>query len=227
MKLGSGRRTAGVLLATTGLSLGALAAALPTQTAVAAGAGGDGCVAPTSVTRVDADSGHSSAASSAATVTTFQSASTTVTFRTPPRSWNPLTATDTELDFYGLPARPHDAEGLASWTTEFRHYSGFGPPQYCGGTGESIPGSQPAADSAWVLLPGHYGSHNWAGIEVPQASGTSAFKYVYGHTFVPYNFGGCTSDGHAAWVGLGGEGPPHWPRTEWWMTRLGFACGGR
>lgn len=130
-------------------------------------------------------------------------------FRQPPNSWNPLTATDEELSFYGLPPRPTEADELALWTDEFQHYSGFGAPQYCGSNGHNVPPAQRQHQpgSSWVVLSTHQGSENWSGLVVPKGSGTN-FNYVYGHTYVPTMTATCSSDAHSAWVGLGGWTSP-------------------
>lgn len=176
---------------------------LATQPAAADGPQTPICAAPSSVSKIDPASGAPSSSSKAATVTRFDSRGTVVEFRVPPASWNPLTATDQELSFYGLPPRPTDAADLNSWTYEFRHYSGFGDPQYCPPAGTTSTHPQQRSESAAVTLAGHYASPNWTGLVVPQGGG-SPLNYAYGHTFVPWNYANCNSDAHAAWVGLGG-----------------------
>lgn len=52
----------------------------------------------------------------------FKSTNIDVQFPVPPSGFNPLTATDTELDEYGFPTRPTDSERLSVWTDVMKHY---------------------------------------------------------------------------------------------------------
>lgn len=38
-----------------------------------------------------------------------------VEFRAPPEGWNPVAASDSELDYYNFPPRPRNPEDLARW----------------------------------------------------------------------------------------------------------------
>src|SRR5207245_3340296 len=40
----------------------------------------------------------------------------------PPAGWNPLSATDEELDTFGFPPRPGDPVGRAEWNSDFANW---------------------------------------------------------------------------------------------------------
>lgn len=176
---------------------------LASQPEAAATGASPSCLAPASVVKVDPDTGAPSSSANAAKVTRFESADGTVEeFRQPPQGWDPFTATDAEVAFFGMPARPSDPADLVAWNNEMSQYSGFGSPSICGEPGPPTGPNQRAPESA-VTLSGHTPSYNWAGVIAPRNSG-AGFNYAYGHTYVPESTGGCSSDTHSAWVGLGG-----------------------
>src|SRR4051794_35444777 len=48
-----------------------------------------------------------------------------------PSRLNPLTATDAQLNHYGFPPRPRDAEQLAAWSADFSRFKGSVKPGLC------------------------------------------------------------------------------------------------
>ncbi|MDQ2837454.1 MAG: hypothetical protein M3Y42_09305 [Actinomycetota bacterium] len=114
--------------------------------------------------------------------------SVSVTEPMPPAGWKPATATQAELKYFGIPARPaQNSAGYAQWATDWiTHYTGFTLAVPCAATSDLS-----AATKA-----------NWAGI---LAYG-SAFTTAYGAT--TYNPGSTCAqaepDSYTNWVGLGG-----------------------
>lgn len=124
----------------------------------------------------------------AATVYVYSVAGATVEQPRPPSTWTPLTATDEELDFYGIPAKPADPSGLVGWKEEWAQYSGFAPPGMCLQKG---------------VRHGAATSPNWAGVAATGHSYTESYASIR----QPHSTAVCPgSSDHAAWVGLGGYG---------------------
>lgn len=111
-----------------------------------------------------------------------------VAFRRPPSGWNPITATDAELTYYGLPPRPSDSDALAAWKAEWNDYTGFAGTGVCRSSESAYTGSS---------------FTNWAG---SVADSRTTYSAVEGNVFVAHDYtGGCgASDDHVDWVGLGG-----------------------
>lgn len=60
---------------------------------------------------------------------TYDDDGTQYRYYVPPPGLNPLTATDAQLDEYGLPPRPTDITAAAAWQTEMSNYHpGPSPP---------------------------------------------------------------------------------------------------
>jgi hypothetical protein len=119
-----------------------------------------------------------------AIVTVF---SDTVPVRNPPPSWSPLTATDAELDYYGLPPRPSSAAEVAEWAAEWASYTWSPPPALC---------------VARDLRAATY-SPTWAGAI---ALGRNDYTRVVARLTEPTASycPGSSPSSHVSWVGLGG-----------------------
>lgn len=189
----------GAAAVTLSMSAGLVATFTPAATADAS------CVGATSVTTVDPDTGQPSTAATAATVRTINTPQFQGEFRIPPSSWQPLTATTQELEFYGLPARPTDVSALAAWTEEWSHYSGFTQvPELCPLGSATGLGTAPTTTISGGVQPmwvnGHTNSTNWSGILATRGNYYSA----YGVTYAPTRGTYCNAATHVNWVGIGG-----------------------
>lgn len=189
--------------------------------------GGQPCqVLPVSrVTHVVPDGSMTpSTASDAATVTWFDDNGFEIPEPTPARGWTPLTASASQLAFFGLPPRPANPAQLADWEASWANYSGFEVNQQpCITPFHTVLPSAPANDT---VMPGMAAqqsaatgaaesaatpdcsvltcSPNWAGlVDTDGASYTEA----YARTTIQSENNSCSpDDAHADWVGLGGWG---------------------
>jgi hypothetical protein len=106
--------------------------------------------------------------------------------RVPPRGWRPLTATDAELAYYRLPARPTDPAKLRAWTGEWSHYAPMTPVRMC------VDHSH--AHSAQA--------DRWSGMIT---QGRSDFTEAYANVKIADTIANCmVSSWVTSWVGLGG-----------------------
>ncbi|URZ18624.1 G1 family glutamic endopeptidase [Clostridium felsineum] len=110
------------------------------------------------------------------------------TKNTPPSTFNPLTATDTELDKYGFPSRPTDKKQLAQWENAMRHAKKH--------VSLKIKNSNTTHGTSQ--------SPNWTGY-VCQGSSNNNTKFYQSCTefFIP-QYNGSTNDDPAIWTGIGG-----------------------
>lgn len=144
-----------------------------------------------------------------------------------PAGFDAPTATDDQLEFYGLPARPttpldpNDPESQDAWDSwhsavdspDASHMQTLGPNSLC-----ALPQNGVGGTTDWDIDPGHTPddderlvtgsrvSPSWAG-EVARAH--NDYKYITGEFIVPtYTTGGSSRphDAHSTWVGLGGYG---------------------
>jgi hypothetical protein len=129
----------------------------------------------------------------------------------PPASWKPLTASDTELAYYGFPDRPRDPAGLSAWNAEWSHYTRTVVPTMCVGDSAALEPDGAVLDPLGDLLGGSdvsnaaYTSFNWAGVA---AKARTNYTTAYGSMVVPNQAvcAGTQTSEHVAWVGLGAWG---------------------
>jgi hypothetical protein len=126
----------------------------------------------------------------------------------PPASFDPLTATDADLAFYGFPPRPSDASGdYPSWAkamaaSKERVIPILEPTNIYHGPSQTV--SSKVANTQY--------SYNWSGyVQLGSAKsyGKSSYSYVYSDVTVPtakQANGKCTGgwDYASAWVGIDG-----------------------
>lgn len=140
---------------------------------------------------------------------------TSVTDLVPPAGFNPMAATDAQLDEYGFPPRPTDLHGLEIWQSEMSRWTGAVRP-------EPYDVAVPSVHFDTIT------SRNWAGYAVSGSHGT------YTHAEAWYNepsISGsqCSNPAEGTWAGIGGEwdgylaqnGTAHnaWPigdHQSWW-----------
>lgn len=126
-----------------------------------------------------------------------------ITYRVPPTSFDPLTASDAELAYYGFPARPTDTDSLAGWERVLHTPRGAAPPFLVQGPN---PISRTRAGGVSALSyscpSGADCEPNWSGYV---ASGTS-FTLIKGSYTeeTPTSSQPCSNNGITQWVGLGG-----------------------
>jgi hypothetical protein len=124
----------------------------------------------------------------------------------PPEGFNPLTATDEDLAYYGFPPRPNDYTGdYESWAKAMaasreRIVPVLEQTNIYHGPAQKTPGSDAKALQSSV----------WSGyvkLGSAKSYGKSSYYYVYSEVTVPTAKqapGECTLDGGAAWVGIDG-----------------------
>lgn len=125
-----------------------------------------------------------------------------ISMHVPPTGFNPLTATDAQLAYYGFPTRPTDAQGLANWTAVWSHYKSFTVPEFEVGVHHQSTGYNSSIYSG-------NSTPNWAG-EV-QYNGSSMSHFTYSQVeikapSIPDNFDTQGSLNFCAWTGIGGYG---------------------
>lgn len=108
--------------------------------------------------------------------------------RVPPLVWNPLNATDAELEYYGYEPRPVKSLDLRQWESDASAYKSTDAVGLC-----------VKADTSHA----QYFSSIWSGLEGRVGSVTKMYATVNVPTHT--NFCGASSV-HAAWVGIGGDG---------------------
>ena len=173
------------ILATTwtGLAASAAAAASATDPTVAStcarGGGGAVALAGSAITGLDLS---------------YDMSGSRIHQHIPAAGWSPRTATDAELQSYGLPARPADAAGLRDWQDMFAHYRGAGSPGLCEGR----------RTHALVRT---QKDGNWAGgVLIPSSPGRNEYSSAklgwYQAGFHPQACGSTAA--YSTWVGLGG-----------------------
>ncbi len=52
-------------------------------------------------------------------------------FVQPPDDWSPITASDSELQLFGIPERSKETDALEVWESTWRHFTKSTPPTYC------------------------------------------------------------------------------------------------
>lgn len=111
----------------------------------------------------------------------------------PPPSWTPLKATADELQTYGFPPRPSNADELSAWTNRMARWKGAGVLGMCETSKRSgLVTTQP--------------STNWAGgMTVNGTTSTNTFQSSDGEWNQPAFVAACpAASGYSIWSGLGG-----------------------
>lgn len=111
----------------------------------------------------------------------------------PPIGFNPLTASDKELQVLGLPSRPTDsAISIDAWTKMWAGFKGF-----------DAGGSMCVMQKSAPII-GSFNEPNWAGVE---ASLRSDYRRAQGQARVPASLNGTCPDvsNLSLWVGVGGN----------------------
>jgi hypothetical protein len=130
------------------------------------------------------------------------------TIAAPPQGFDPLTATDEDLAFYGFPPRPNDNSGdYASWAKAMAASQERIVPVL-----EQTNIFHGPAVKTFDHVANTYASPNWSGyvkLGPAKSYGKSSWYYVYSEVTVPkaqQAFGKCTggADYASAWVGIDG-----------------------
>lgn len=137
------------------------------------------------------------------TTYTFQLDGSTFNSSVPPSNFDPVTATDDQLQTYGFPPRPTNPTDLQQWTQTWQGATISGAPAFCEGDQTAAPVQQlrpSPSDSS------NSTSYNWAGTIAHNDTG----QFVAAEGDWPQSGAkscGCsTSDtDESTWVGLGGD----------------------
>ncbi|MGA9695926.1 MAG: G1 family glutamic endopeptidase [Dehalococcoidales bacterium] len=127
----------------------------------------------------------------------------------PPSNFNPLTATNAELQQYGFPSRPVDPAALAQWENVMSHCKYYGKP-------EQTPSD---TTSFGLQKPINY-SYNWAGFATTSLDNNGAtFTEASGYWTQP-NYLDTFYGDPILWTGIGGyqQGNP--------IVQAGTDCNG-
>ncbi|MHB8191278.1 MAG: G1 family glutamic endopeptidase [Ferrimicrobium sp.] len=127
----------------------------------------------------------------------FRSGSS-LTSVTPPAGFSPLTATSTQLNEYGFPARPSTASGLAEWYQAMTDWRSAVAPKLLFSTSPiaPFPSGGPALNST--------ANGNWSGYDVNAT--TQAWAGAQGEFAVPGIGTACgQSSVMSIWTGIGGK----------------------
>lgn len=130
--------------------------------------------------------------------------------RSLPHGFNPLTATNQELEKYNFPPRPSGGADLTAWTKAMQHFKEFITPKYGKSnmhtdlaTGQ--PGLSSNSDSGSVANAtgtGNYYTDNWSGYVDYNTTGND-FTDVHGTWTVP-SISSPDNSYYSSWVGFGG-----------------------
>ena len=122
----------------------------------------------------------------------------------PPRTFNPLTASGSELACYGFPQRPADPDKQAGWIDAMRSYKRFVAPIVGKPMQTGNPGVQP-----YNQCSGCYFRGSWAGYSVWASKNTSypsmRFTEISADWNVPATHNCQNNYSIATWVGIGGD----------------------
>ena len=113
----------------------------------------------------------------------------------PPPAFDPLLATDEELDEYGFPARPEDGDSLSEWQNTMAQYEETVSSDLC---------VAPAGTSAPAELTGGDTFANWSGYRTIDPKGENAWAGITGNFVQPfYHPTKCKHTSSSHWIGLG------------------------
>jgi hypothetical protein len=124
----------------------------------------------------------------------------------PPAGFNPITATDAQLQCYGFPPRPINANQLTAWTNVMSHLGPYIAPVVGGATRET--------GATYGITPDSYvGVYNntgpWYGYLVLQSDNNyQTYNYGSAEWTVPATHNCANTYSIATWVGIGGIGAP-------------------
>lgn len=119
-----------------------------------------------------------------------------VTVNEPPEGFNPLTASEKELQTWGFPPRPSNAAGVEEWK------------ELVGGYKNAVyhEGCRQTSDEKDHRYLGESYSEIWSGYEDVAPSNQMKWHGVFGRYYQPVNHGSCNANANvASWVGLGGD----------------------
>jgi hypothetical protein len=129
---------------------------------------------------------------------------TRILYRTPPAGFDPTTASDATLDFYGLPHPPADVEGYVQWSSEMSRLHWVPAPPYLTVLPHLVTGPRTTLSVKDPDGGGGSYSNDWGGYEAYGAPST--FNEVAGMYYEPsLDTTACPSGAEGNWVGLGGD----------------------
>jgi Peptidase A4 family len=125
-----------------------------------------------------------------------------MTVNEPPAGFDPLTASDAELQLWGFPPRPSNDAGLEDWRELVGNYK----------QAAILPGCRQTEKKRGYL--GESLNFRWSGYEDVEPSNQSKWHAVIGTFYQPYKHSACSSNANvASWVGLGGNYTPRFMQT--------------
>jgi hypothetical protein len=151
-------------------------------------------------------------------------------FDAPPAGFDPITASDQDLQYHGFPPRPNqntEPKAYATWVTAMQHSKSrimptleqtaifHGPVQQA--KSSAVNSAAVAKNATLASLPSNAAnSYNWSGyvdFSGATAYGSTSYYYLVNHFVVPVAqqaFGACTGgwDWGSAWNGIDGWGSP-------------------
>jgi peptidase A4-like protein len=151
-----------------------------------------------------------------------------ITVSEPPQGFDPLTASDAELQTWGFPPRASNAAGMEAWRELVGSYHGATFREGCRQT-------NPDREHGYL---GEEFAANWSGYEDTANITLSPRKWhgVFGRFYIPSDHGSCSNSGVSDWVGLGGDHSGRFMQTgtetrngnyvvawiEWWAGESNF-----
>jgi hypothetical protein len=122
-------------------------------------------------------------------------------YHVPPAGFNPLTATDAQLDEYGFPARPLDPVQLEQWKKGMSYYENTPIPDVI----QIKTLNSKVETSNSNLSPDFVGDCNWAGYVNYHSSGCSLSEVQGNYTQPTRQTDTLSLSNQATWIGLGGD----------------------
>ncbi|MFT3866771.1 MAG: hypothetical protein QM729_21120 [Solirubrobacterales bacterium] len=145
-------------------------------------------------------SGETEALPGGGTVTIYHpEGGMTLRLPTPPESFEPLSASDRELEEYAFPPRPEGATELSEWEGQMRAYKRSGSAALCNGV---------TSTTATVSGVNQSVSNSWSGFLAYSTSPTAWRGVSANWTQVHHNKPYCPEGLESSWVGLGGWNYP-------------------
>lgn len=123
-----------------------------------------------------------------------------VVYRIPPAGFDPRSASDDTLRFYGLPPRPSSADALQAWAANMGQIHFVVPPQALA----SAPFSGAASSAATVT--GTDKTANWSGYIDKGSTKFSNADGIFNQPYSGNSTQSCTDEAEVTWSGLGGYG---------------------
>jgi len=160
------------------------------------------------------------------TTYTYHMGTNTATFRVPPPGFNPLTASNVELEYYGLPPRPSplDVDAFRTWVADYAGVHFEAPPPFLA--------EVPVDKAAFTPRTGGEQSRTlafsgcvscWAGYVDQHASHNNYTVASVQFTEPRIGPSRCSNDGEFIWGGIGGYGVQQLGQdgTAWGSTGIG------